>query len=101
MKSILEQFAYGNINPNTGTIIRGSHYDKTMKALCEKEEKLTTQLNGELADIFKQFVDLQLETTTISNNDKFIYGYRLGVLMTMEVFYGRENAIFGKEDIQL
>ena len=98
MKSILEEFAYGNINPNDGTITRGSHYDKTMKALVENENRLLEELDGELAEIFKRYSDLQLGSTQIANVDKFIYGYRLGVLMTMEVFCVRDNAIFGRDD---
>jgi len=69
----------------------------TMKALCENEDKLSSELTGELAEALKRYTDLQLEANQITNVDKFIYGYRLGVLMTMEVFLGRDNAIFGKE----
>jgi len=98
MQSILEEFARGNINPDVGSITRGSHYDKTMKALCENEDKLSSELTGELAEVLKRYTDLQLEANQITNVDKFIYGYRLGVLMTMEIFIGRDNAIFGKED---
>ena len=98
MKSILEEFAYGNIDPSVGSIIRGSHYDKTMKALVENENKLSDGLDGDLVEVFKRYSDLQLEATQISNVDKFIYGYRLGVLMTMEVFCVREDAIFGRND---
>ena len=97
MKSILEEFARGNISPDVGSIKRGTHYDRTMKALVENENKLTAGLGEELQNIFKQYIDLQLEANQISNIDKFIYGYRLGVLMTMEVFNGREDAIFGRE----
>ena len=98
MKTILENFAFGNINPDVGSITRGSHYDKTMKALVENENKLSDELDGELAEIFKLYSDLQLEAAQITNTDKFIYGYRLGVLMTMEVFIGRNDAIFGRDD---
>ena len=84
MKNILEEFAHGNINPSDGAITRGSHYDKTMKALVENESKLTAGLGEELQNTFKQYIDLQLEANQISNNNKFIYGYRLGVLMTID-----------------
>jgi hypothetical protein len=39
-----------------------------------------------------------MEALSISCTHKFIYGYRLGVLMTMEVFNGSEDAIYGRQD---
>jgi len=97
-KSILEEFARGNISPNVGSIRRGTHYDRTMKALVENENKLTEGLVEELQDTMKQYIDLQAEANLISTTDSFIYGYRLGVLMTMEVFNGNDNAIFGRAE---
>jgi len=96
--SILEDFARGNISPNVGSIRRGTHYDRTMKALVENENKLTEGLNEDLQDTMKQYIDLQAEANLISTTDSFIYGYRLGVLMTMEVFNGNDNAIFRRAE---
>ena len=97
-KSILEEFARGNISPNVGSVKRGSHYDRLGKALVEAENKITAGLDEELQDIMKQYIDLQGETNLISTTDSFIYGYRLGVLMTMEVFNGSDTAIYGGTD---
>ena len=97
MKSILEEFAYGNINPNDGTIPKGSHYEIITNLISTIEQKLLTALDGETKELLIKFSSAHLEANTISNNDKFIYGYRLGVLMTMEVFQDKDNAIFGRE----
>jgi len=97
-KSILEEFARGNISPNVGSVKRGSHYDRLGKALVEAENKITAGLGEELQDTMKQYIDLQGETNLISTTDSFIYGYRLGVLMTMEVFKGSDTAIYGGAD---
>ena len=48
MKSILEEFAHGNINPSVGAIKRGSHYERLGKALVEAEDKITAGLGEEL-----------------------------------------------------
>jgi len=69
-----------------------------MKILCETEDQLMPVLDGELKETFKQYINAQAESNLITGIDKFIYGYRLGVLMTMEVFNGREEAIFGGKD---
>jgi len=98
VKSILENFAYGNINPDMGTFKKDSKYGHVMKTISDCEEKLLSMLDGEPKELLMKFSSAQLEANSITNVDKFIYGYRLGVLMTMEVFTGKEDAIFGGED---
>jgi len=70
-----------------------------MKIISDIEEKLLSALDVEPKELFIKFSPAQLEANAISNNDKFIYGYRLGVLMTMEIFTGTSNAIFGGEGL--
>ena len=98
MKSILEAFAYGNINPNDGSIKKGSRYGHVIAVISESEEKLLTMLDAEQKELLIKFSSAQLEANSISNTEKFIYGYRLGVLMTIEVFTDREDTIFGMKD---
>ena len=97
MKSILKQFAYGNINPSVGDITKGSKYERINSSANDKETLLLTKLEGELKEIFIKYTGEMAESTLIAATDKFILGYRLGVLMTMEVFTGLEDAIFGGE----
>ena len=99
MKSILEEFAYGNINPNIGTFKKDSKYGRVMQTIAKSEEKLLSMLDGEAKELFAKFSSAQLEATTISSNDKFIYGYRLGMLMAIEVFKGIQDPIYGGEDL--
>ena len=101
MKSVLEAFAYWNVNPNEGYFEKDSYYGNLLKTICECEGKLLTMLNSEKKELLMKFSNAQLQADTVSNVDKFIYGYRLGVLMTMEVFKGRGDAIFGREDFTL
>ena len=99
MKSILQEFAYGNINPDMGTIKKGSKYGRVMQTIVDSEEKLLTMLDGEAKELLIKFSSAQLEATAISSNDKFIYGYRLGMLMAVEVFKGIQDPIYGGEDL--
>jgi len=98
MKSILEEFACGNVSPEPRFFKRDSHYGRTMEILSDSEEKLLSALDGELKETLKQFSEAQSEISLLSGIDRFIYGYRLGVLMTMEVFNGKEDLIIGGED---
>ena len=97
MKSILEEFAYGNINPEPYAFNKNSRYGRAIKTVAASEEKLLSSLDGELNKTFKQFSDAQEEINLLSGIDRFIYGYRLGVLMTMEVFNGKDDIIVGEE----
>ena len=98
MKSILREFAYGNISPTVGAAKKDSHYERIAKTLLDRETKLLAMLDGELAEIFKQFIDAQARLSSIVETDRFIYGYRLGVLMTMDVFNDYDDAAFGREN---
>ena len=100
MKSILEEFALGNINPNVGYIKKGSKYESVMKTVSDSEKRLLTMLDEETKALFIKFSSAQSEANEISDTDKFIYGYRLGALMTMEVFQGTRDAIFGGRNEQ-
>ena len=97
MKSILEEFAYGNISPEPRFFKKDSHYARTLEILSDSEEKLMSMLGGELKETLQKFSKAQAELNSLSNVDRFIYGYRLGVLMTMEVFNGKEDLIVGGE----
>ena len=93
MKSILEEFAYGNISPEARYFKRDSEYGRAMQKLTDNEEKLLSLLDKAGKETYEQFADVQGEVNLLSGKDKFIYGYRLGVLMTMEVFNGMDDLI--------
>ncbi|NCC69172.1 MAG: hypothetical protein EOM14_13460 [Clostridia bacterium] len=93
MQSVLEEFALGNLSPEPRSFKRGSQYGRTMQTLADSEAQLLAALGGAEKKTFEKLIDTQAEISLLSGVDKFIYGYRLGVLMTMEVFEGKENLI--------
>ena len=97
MTSILAEFALGNINPNTAGIAKGSHYATLLKSIADKETALLSTLEGEARDLLIKYSNAQGEATVISNTSSFADGYRLGVLMTMDVFNGMDKLINGRE----
>ena len=46
MRRMLEEFYYGNLNPNERSFIRDSAYSQAIQAISENEEKLTELLEG-------------------------------------------------------
>ena len=84
--NILENFYYGNIEPQElNTNLRPKLKTK-LKELSDVEEKLETQLSPEVMKTFSEYRDLYNEFMCISCCDSFIGGMRLGAQMTHELF---------------
>lgn len=97
MKSILEEFANDNILPGSRYFKQNSEYGKAIKKAFDLEDTLGGLLNENERKLLDEFSSAQAEVSRLSSMDKFIYGYRLGVLMTMEVFNGRDDLVVGGE----
>ncbi|MCL2853522.1 MAG: hypothetical protein FWE20_10935 [Defluviitaleaceae bacterium] len=92
MKSVLEEFASGNMSPDVVYHRKSSpQYKIITEALSGCEAKLMSALDDELKETLNQLIEAQMESSTIEGIDRFICGYRLGVLMTMEVFNGMDG----------
>ena len=64
--------------------------DESYKLHNELEKKL----NNEEKELLERLFDIGSEEKILYAEDKFIRGYRLGVLMTMEVFAGHDKFLF-------
>lgn len=95
MQSILEEFAYGNITPMDQILKRDSEYGRAIKALTSNGEKLLEKLNAEERVMFEKYLDSQGEVDILTAVKHFIYGYKLGVLMTAETFITGNELIAG------
>ena len=95
-KSILEAFAYGELVPFAGLKNESYEYEKARASFFNHEEKLMSMLTDESKEVFKKFTNALIEMQAIDNIDHFIYGYRLGVLMTTEVYAGIDFSARGR-----
>lgn len=95
--SYLEAFANGNLQIQDRTFQRESVYEKAFSQLCEAEDTLRESLSETEKELLEKLIDAEAELNSLSETDRFIYGYRLGVRMTMEVFTGRDDLLFGGE----
>lgn len=91
MTSILEEFAYGNLSPEAQTFHRNSEYGEAMRMLTRNEEYLLERLNEEEKILFEKYIDAQDELNRLTAVGNLIYGYKLGVTMTAEVFVGMDD----------
>lgn len=97
MNRILEALANDNLCVNPTTYKGNAEYRKAIKAMYETAEELDKKLNDEEKKTFEQFRDAQSDESHIYQVDKFVRGYRLGVLMMFEVFAGTSDFIIGEE----
>lgn len=86
MSGFIEEFYYGNIEPQACSSELNKELKKMLSALTEKEELLTAKLNGEEKDLFSKYVNAYNEFLAFCIADGFISGFRLGARFTYDTF---------------
>ena len=86
MANIIEDFYYGNIEPQEVNSELTFKLKKKLSKLTEKEDQLTTRLTGEDKELFQNYISSYIEFSTTSNADSFISGFRLGARFTYDMF---------------
>ena len=89
MDTIIELF-YGNIHPFEPDVPKDSEGDKLAKLTIRHENALRATLNEREAEILEKYKDAMTELSCLSECEGFINGFRLGVRLMAESFYGRE-----------
>ena len=86
MSSIIEEFYYGNIEPQELSTEITPKLKKKLNALVKKEEELTAMLSEKEKELFTNYVLAYNEFSSIGNSDSFISGFRLGARFTYDTF---------------
>lgn len=86
MYNIIEEFYYGNIEPQELTTEITPKLKKKLSALVKKEEELTAMLPEKKRELFVNYVNAHNEFSSIGNSDSFISGFRLGARFTYHTF---------------
>ena len=86
MSNIIENFYYGNLEPQEINSELTSKLKKKLSNLAEKEEQLTARLSGEEKELFQNYVSAYIEFSTTSNSDSFISGFRFGARFAYDTF---------------
>ena len=98
MMNILEAFANDNLHPNSRHLQRNSAYGRAMERLTAVQHTLLDRLDESQRALLEDFTDAQDDMIYLDRTDQFIYAYRLGVLMTMEVFRASDEIVTGGEE---
>lgn len=86
MGKILEAFLTYQLHADSGTEGRSSK----QKRLCDKgselQNKLAEKLNDEEKEMLTELIDTLFEESCYDEQKKFERGFRLGILITAEIF---------------
>ena len=90
MGKFIEEFYYGNIDPQARSAKQNKAVQKQMEVLMLNEDFLTERLSGESKKKFLNFVNAWSVVNGESNLDSFIMGFRLGANFTYDTFVSTE-----------
>ena len=86
MANFIEEFFYGNLDPQARSTKENKAMQKQMEVLMLNEDFLTEALTGENKKRFLDFVNAWGVVNGESNLDSFIMGFRLGANFTYDTF---------------
>ena len=86
MTNFIEEFYYGNINPQARSFEQDKKVQRDMQILTDSEDFLTDKLTGEEKKRFIQYVDAWASVNGESTLDSFITGFRLGAPFAFDTF---------------
>lgn len=85
MRSILEELFYGNICPNTDCRSQDKETKLLMGYIVDHHDKLLSILNDQQKEILEKFDDCYNELTDINERDIFVYAFKLGARIALEM----------------
>ena len=87
MKPILEELFYGNICPNTYCRSKDKETKELMGYVADHHDSLLSTLTDNQKEILEKFNDCYDELTDINEREIFIYAFRLGARIAIEVLF--------------
>ena len=85
MKSILEELFYGNLCPNTDCRSKENEVKELMGYIADHHDNLLATLTDKQKEILEKFDDCYAELTDINEREIFVYAFRLGARIAIEV----------------
>ena len=85
MKNILEELWYGNICPDIGCREVTKEVKELMGYVADHHDSLRSTLTDEQRELLDKFDDCYAELTDIHEREIFVYAFRLGARIAMEV----------------
>ena len=87
MNSILEELFYGNVCPNTDCRSADKETKELMGYIADHHDTLLKELTDKQKETLEKFDDCYNELTDINEREIFVYAFRLGARIAIEVLY--------------
>ena len=87
MRSILEELFYGNICPNTDCRSHNKETKQLMAYIAEHHDSLLSTLTDNQKELLEKFDDCYAELTDINERELFVYAFRLGAKITIDILF--------------
>ena len=95
MDSILKDLFLGNLSPNDRSFRKDSEFGRALHQLCEKETALLSLLDEDQEKLLKSFQAAQSTVNYLEQMDRFIYGFRLGLMLAIEAYHVSDTFVVG------
>ena len=91
MRSILEELFYGNVCPNTDCRSTGKETKELMGYVADHHDTLLKGLTDKQKETLEKFYDCYNEPTDINEREIFVYAFKLGMRIAIEVLSPDED----------
>ena len=85
MESILEELWYGNVCPSAGCREATKRAKELMRHIADYHDALQATLTDKQKEMLERFDDCYAELTDITERELFVYAFRLGARIAIEV----------------
>ena len=82
---VLQELWRGNITPSERFVRSGSEYKKIAGKLSDEMDRLMEMISPEARKQLENIGNLRADMTMLSNEDIFIYAFRMGARLMLDV----------------
>ena len=86
MPGFIEEFYYGNIEPQESNKEFKAVLKKKLDSLTETEKELSEKLSNEEQELLERYIEKNLDFLTTSTVDSFVKGFRVGARFALDTF---------------
>ena len=85
MRSIIEELWYGNVCPNAVCRETTDEAKELIRYIADHHDNLQATLSDEQKELLEKFDDCYTELTDINEREIFVYAFRLGARIAIDV----------------
>lgn len=93
MKTILEELFNGKIFPDELIVSKNPKYYPLNEEIAGTLEAWKSRLSEDNYQELQRLVDLQIQSDSLHAEASFMYGFKLGAMIMIEVFNGKSELV--------